>query len=150
MRRFISIFGAPIIFGSTLLAFANDDIEKEKQAIQQVIETAYIKGIHIDRDPVAIRSGFHPDFTMLVFKDNQMSKVTLENWIARLEESKEKNPTLTEKTTHKFEIVELTGNAAIARIELFKDGKHIFTDFMSLYKFDDGWKIVNKIFYRHN
>jgi hypothetical protein len=79
-----------------------------------------------------------------------MSKVTLENWIARLEESKEKNPTLTEKTTHKFEIVELTGNAAIARIELFKDGKHIFTDFMSLYKFDDGWKIVNKIFYRHN
>ncbi len=150
MRQFLSILGALIILGSTLLAFANDDIEKEKQAIQQVIESAYVKGIHIDRDPAAIRSGFHPDFTMLVFKDNQMSKVTLEEWIARLEEGKKQNPTLAEKTTHQFEIVDLSGNAAVARIELFKDGKHVFTDFMSLYKFDEGWKIVNKIFFRHN
>ncbi len=150
MRKYSAVIGLLIICWGSLLALPNNDIEKEKEAIKQVIETAYVKGIHIDRDPVAIRDGFHPDFTMLVFKDNQMSKVTLEDWIARLEEGKKKNPTWAEKTTHKFEIVDLSGNAAVARIELFKDGKHVFTDYMSLYKFEGGWKIVGKIFYRHN
>ncbi|HEX9653404.1 MAG TPA: nuclear transport factor 2 family protein [bacterium] len=149
MRKLIFIIGVMVIFKGSLAAFPNDDVEKEKSSIKQVIEAAYVKGIHIDRDPAAIRRGFHPDFTMLVFKDNQISKVALEDWIARIEEGKKKSPTLSEKTTHNFEIVDLSGNAAIARIELFKDGKHVFTDYMSLYKFDDGWKIVNKIFYRH-
>ena len=149
MRKLISILGFLVIFAGSLLAVPND-IEKEQEAIKQVIETAYVKGIHIDRDPAAIRGGFHPDFTMLVFKDNQMIKVTLDDWIARLEEGKKKNPTLAEKTTHKFEIVDLSGTAAVARIEVFKNDNHVFTDYMSLYKFEDGWKIVNKIFYLHN
>lgn len=75
MRRSIFIVGFLVVLVNSILAAPND-IEKEKEAIKQVIETAYVKGIHIDRDPVAIRSGFHPDFTMLVFKDNQISKVT--------------------------------------------------------------------------
>jgi hypothetical protein len=149
MKRLIYCAGLLAVLGSALLAFPNDDIEKEKTAIKQTIETAYVKGIHIDRDPAAIRSGFHPDFTMLVLRDNQMTKVALEDWIARIEEGKKKNPTMTEKTTHKFEIVDLSGSAAVARIELFKDEKHVFTDYMSLYKFEDGWKIVGKTFYRH-
>ncbi len=30
-----------------------------------------------------------------------------------------------------------------------RDGKHVFTDYMSLYKVGDDWKIVGKIFHRH-
>lgn len=149
MRRLFLIICAVFITAVALPAWANDDAAKEKQAIQKVIETAYVKGIHIDRDAAAIRSGFHPDFTMLILRDNQISKVALEDWITRIEESKKKNPTLTEKTTHEFEIVDLSGSAAVARVELFKDDRHVFTDYMSLYKFEEGWKIVGKIFYRH-
>ena len=32
---------------------------------------------------------------------------------------------------------------------VFRDGKHVFSDYLSLYKFEDGWKIIGKIFYRH-
>jgi hypothetical protein len=45
--------------------------------------------------------------------------------------------------------VDVTGNAAIAKIEVFKDSRHVYTDYMSLYKFKDGWKIVNKIYQKH-
>ena len=27
------------------------------------------------------------------------------------------------------------GNAAVARVEIYRDGKHTFTDYLSLYKF---------------
>jgi len=29
-----------------------------------------------------------------------------------------------------------------------KGGNKIFTDYLSLYKFEDGWKIVSKIYYK--
>lgn len=44
---------------------------------------------------------------------------------------------------------ESSTHAAVARVELWRDGKHTFTDYLSLYRFDDGWKILGKIFQRH-
>ena len=40
-------------------------------------------------------------------------------------------------------------NTASVRVEVFRDGKHTFTDYLLLYKFADGWKIVSKAFYSH-
>ena len=119
-------------------------------AIKTVIEEAYIKGIHIDQNVEAIRKGFHPAFTMYAYKDGQISTTSIEQWISSIEEGKKKNPNRPKvETKHEFVSVEVSGNAAVARLEMYKDGKHVFTDFMSLYKFDDGWKIVAKIYYRH-
>jgi hypothetical protein len=35
----------------------------------------------------------------------------------------------------------IAGNTAVARVEICDDGLHDFTDFLSLYKFSQGWKI---------
>ena len=48
-----------------------------------------------------------------------------------------------------YAVVDVEGNAAVARVEIYRDGKHTFTDYLSLYKFPDGWKIVGKIFQSH-
>jgi len=53
------------------------------------------------------------------------------------------------KTECKFLNIDITGNAAMAKIELHREGKLIFTDYLFLYKFKDSWKIVNKIYFRH-
>ena len=45
--------------------------------------------------------------------------------------------------------MEIAGAAASARVEVFRDGKHTFTDYLLLYKFADGWKIVSKTFHTH-
>jgi hypothetical protein len=45
--------------------------------------------------------------------------------------------------------VDITGHAATVRFELCRDGVHTFTDYLSLYKCADGWKIVSKTFYTH-
>jgi hypothetical protein len=43
--------------------------------------------------------------------------------------------------------VDVTGNVAISKIEFYEGGKKKFIDYLSLIKFEDGWKIVSKIFY---
>ena len=48
-----------------------------------------------------------------------------------------------------FPLVEVTGTAAICKVELTREGKLAFTDYLQLYRFADGWKIVGKSFYRH-
>jgi len=51
-----------------------------------------------------------------------------------------------EEIRAEFPLVDITNNEAVARVEVHRDGKHIFTDYLSLYKFADGWKTVGKIF----
>lgn len=150
MKRILSTIAFGLLFSGLMINLANAQDGDDKAAIQQVIESAYVKGIHIDGDPEAIRQGFHPEFTMFINRDNKITKVKIEDWIQRIIEGKKKNPNPAPKNvTSKFSLVDYTGNAAVARIELYKDGKHNFTDYMALYKFSDGWKIVAKIFQSH-
>ena len=45
-----------------------------------------------------------------------------------------------------YELIDVTENAAIVKLQVYKDSKHFSTDYMLLYKYKDGWKIVSKIF----
>ena len=122
-----------------------DNVEKE--AIQQVIEKAYIQGIHGNQHESTVKSGFHQDFAMLVLQDNAMDKVTVDQWLDRIETMKADNPDLwSAKTTHNFVLVDVSGYAAVAKLDVHKGTTHFSTDYMLLYKFEDGWKIVSKIF----
>lgn len=126
---------------------ANDE---DKKAVMNVVETAYVKGVHADPSGEAMRQGFHADFIMFVQDGEKINKVTRDEWIARIEAGKAKNNGAPKPVVkHEFPVVEVSGKAAFVRVELHRDGKHVFTDFISLYKFADGWKIIGKTFYRH-
>ena len=147
MKRYILLLAATAIAISAPV-FGSGDADVE--SVKMVIVESYIEGIHRNQDPEAILKGFHPDFAMVMVKDGEVSKMTIQELVARIEEGNKKgNKRPAVETTYEFATVEVSGTAAVARIELFKDGKLTYTDFMSLYKFDDGWKIVNKIYYRH-
>ncbi len=147
MKRYI-LLAVVMAIAVSAPVFGSGDADVE--AVKGVIVESYIEGIHRNQDPEAILKGFHPEFAMVMVKDGEVSKMTIQEWVARIEEGKKKpNDRPKVETTYEFATVEVSGTAAVARIELFKDGKLTYTDFMSLYKFDDGWKIVNKIYYRH-
>ncbi|UCE18223.1 MAG: nuclear transport factor 2 family protein [Gemmatimonadota bacterium] len=122
-------------------------VNVEKEAIKEVIEASYIQGIHGSQDEGTVRRGFHHDFIMFVKQDNTIERVTLDTWFARIEKLKAENPELwSGETTHTFQSVDITGNAAVVKLDVYKRGLHFSTDYMLLYKFEDGWKIVSKIF----
>ena len=68
----------------------------DRKAIEQVIAKAYLQGIHGDQDEEKVKSGFHQDFAMLVRKENALEKVTVDEWLARVEVMKRENPGLWE------------------------------------------------------
>ena len=134
------------------LLFTNafgQEIAKEKEAIKKVINESYVNGIHINSDVDAVNKGFHPGFTMLILSNNSLIKFPLYNWLISIKKRAESNKKQESEITHKFKIIDVTGNAAVVGVELFKDSEKIYTDYFSLYKFEDGWKIVNKIYFSH-
>ena len=138
---------ALLLVGSFVAAFAAAD---DASDVKAVIQSAYVEGVHIQLDPAAMRKGFHPDFRMLVLKDGKMTAVPLEEWITRMEAGAKKNPDAPRPAIKaEFPMINVTGNAAVARVEIYRDGKHTFTDYLSLYRFPDGWMIVGKIFQAH-
>ena len=118
-----------------------------KEAIRRVIEKAYIQGIHGDQDEETVKSGFHQDFAMLVLQNDTIDKVTVDEWLDRIETMKAENPELWKaETTHNFELIDVAGYAAVAKLDVYKGTTHFSTDYMLLYRFEEGWRIVSKIF----
>lgn len=150
MKKVVLLLITILLVASGLFSGDKKCSDPEKKAVMKVIEAAYVKGIHIERDIAAIKKGFHPEFNMLVQKEDKLVAVPISKWIEKIKAIKEKNPEPPKaEIKYKFSMVSVAGNAAIARVEIFKDGEHVYSDFMSLYKFSDGWKIVNKIYHRH-
>lgn len=126
-----------------------DTTTSERAAIVKVIEDAYIRGMYFDRDQDAIEKGFHQAFTMFVNVDGKVQTRSRQEWIRRVT----RHPPLTKEQRKQvrweFASVDISGGAAVARLEVHKAGRHEYTDFLSLYRFEDGWRVVAKTFHRH-
>jgi hypothetical protein len=121
----------------------------DEEAIRQVITTAYINGIQNGGSSDDIRKGFHPSFNMLRLIDNEVKPLPIEEWITNLEKARANNTPAPPKAEGKFINIDITGTAAVVKLDLFRGGKRTFTDYLVLYKFAEGWKIVSKTFYRY-
>ncbi len=124
----------------------------EKEAIKKVIQTAYVDGLQNEGDLKKIDSGIHPGFVLLgIGEGNDMWKYPIADWKAKTEK-KVKDGELPrkgdDKVSIKFKTIDITGTAAIAKIEFYVGDKLTYVDYISLYKFEDGWKMVNKIYYK--
>jgi len=119
----------------------------KKEVIIKVIEKAYIEGVHKTQSESTIRSGFHEDFIMFVHKKDQVLKVGIDDWLERVEGLKKENPEYwKQETTYQNIHINITNYAASVKLDVFKGTSFFSTDYMLLYKFNDGWKIVSKIF----
>jgi hypothetical protein len=145
MKQLITLLLIAVIIPFSLIA-------GEEDAIKNVIQTAYVDGLQ-NKGPVAdIEKGFHPGFDLLGMRNNALTKWPIYSWIQYHENKLKEDPAPPkedEVVTCKFPMIDITGSAAIVKIELFKGEKQIYTDYLSLYKFEEGWRIVNKIYFKH-
>lgn len=115
--------------------------------IVEVVNRAYVEGVHLDGDADKMRSGMHESFVMFVKTEDGMNQVTRDAWIARLKPRASSDPRPDVKAN--IVVLDQAGDAAVVKVDLFRGGKQIFTDYISLYRFKDGWKLVGKTFQRH-
>jgi hypothetical protein len=141
MKKYLTLF----LLAICMVAQAQTD----EDAIKDVVTSAYINGIQNRGSVDDIRKGFHPSFNMLRFMENQIKPLPIEEWIANIEKSKASSEPAPPKAEGKFVSVDVTGNAAVVKLDLSRNGKRTFTDYLVLYKFTEGWRIVSKTYYRH-
>lgn len=150
MKKIYLILFLLILISAIIFSAETTNIDKDKESIKEVILLAYQEGICNVGDVEMIKKGFHPGFNLLIMNNDYLEKLAIYNWIKRISGRKQqgKYPPA-EKVEFKFPYIDITGNAGMAKIDFFRGGKKIYTDFLSLYKFSDGWKIVAKIFHKH-
>lgn len=148
MKRLILVFA---VIAMCTHVFAQN-VSEDKEAIKKVIQTAYVDGLQNEGDPAKIDSGIHPDFKLLgIGEENKMWNLSIDKWKEKTAKKKEagKFPrTGKDKVSVIFELVDVTGTAAVAKIQFYVGKKLTYVDYISLYKFPDGWKMVNKIYYK--
>jgi Putative lumazine-binding len=150
-KNYVLVMFIAFVCSIPLFAFYQFEKNKEVESIKTLIKKSYFNGAFNALDTKAMAEGFHSDFLLYTAKGEELQKLPIKEWIASIEANKAKPDfdAKTRKYEGKIVQVDVTDIAATAKIELSKDGKLIFTDYLSLYKFDSGWKIVGKIYFRH-
>ena len=141
-------------FFIALLVFAGATFAQEKtdkELIKETILLAYQDGLLNEGDGAKVDAGFHADFEMLgVDKDGKMYRYHIKDWKAN-NEKKVADGRLPkkgkDKVVIKIPMIDVTGIAAVAKIDFFVSSKKVFVDYQSLYKLDGKWQIVAKIYH---
>lgn len=120
--------------------------------IVSLVERSYINGAFNGLDPDAMEEGFHEEFAIFSADGNKLGKYPIDRWVESVRKRKESEDfdPASNRWDHKFASVDVTGNSAAVKVELFRDGNQVYTDYLSLLKFRDGWKIVAKVYHQHN
>jgi len=145
--RSFAIIGTLVVFLLSSAPAGADD----KADIETVIKTSYFNGAFNDLDTEAMREGFHPEFAIFSADGEELSRYPIDVWIKGIEKRKQDPNFDPSKAKMECKIVSLdvTGGAAAAKIEISKDGRLVYTDYLSLLKFSDGWKIAAKVYQSH-
>jgi len=147
MKKTILISLFITLLFNALLAQEN----KDEDLIKNVIQDAYVDGLCNNADEEAIRKGFHPDFNLIGARaDNTIWKLQIDKWIETAKKGKERGHKYSfqdEFTSVKFLSVDIAGKVAVVKIEFYEGKEMNYIDYLSLMKFEDGWKIVSKIFH---
>jgi hypothetical protein len=148
MKKTNVIFFGILFFALIVTTSLNAD---SKADVEKLIQASYFNGAFNDLDTVSMRNGFHPDFAIFSANGNNLSRYPIDDWIKSTEKRKQ-DPNFDRaqaKMDCKIANLDITEGCAAAKIEISKNGKMVYTDYLSLLKFDDGWKIVAKVYHAH-
>lgn len=113
----------------------------DEQAVREVVQL-YFDGV-TRNDSVALRRAFSPDARlMFVRRDSSLYVTPFEQWIAFTRE----RPTV-EGKTNRIVMVDIAGDAAVAKTDLLWPGIH-YVDYLSLLRVGGEWRIVHKIWWQ--
>ena len=134
-----------VLFAVTVgvLGFATHSasLQSEATAARVPLEN-YIQG-HATGNGDFMRKAFHTEAKVMAFRDGKLTNITSEEFASRFNGKPAADEAQRKRV---IESVEITGNAGVGKIVLDYPAVK-FTDYMSLLKVGDEWKIVNKVFY---
>ena len=152
MKRIILFVSALVLVAALTMSFVMKSESEAEAEVKELVLNAYVNGAFNGLDADAMRKGFHEDFAIYSPKGEKISKYPIGAWADGVAKRKSDNYNADDpknKWDHKFALVDVTGHAAQVKIELSNQGKHVYTDYLSLLRFESGWRIVAKVYQQH-
>lgn len=116
-----------------------------QDAVLDAVEAMYNQG-----DIERIRAHYHPEYVLLQIKENELQRTPLQDRIElRRKGHEEGEYPRKKKVSIRFVSTDIVDTAATVHFEFIHGGVHTCDDFMSLYRFDEGWRIVCQTTYHH-
>lgn len=140
MKRILTL-ALLVVSTAICVTWAGHAQNKEEAGVRAALEH-YLRG-HATGDPENFKKAFHPEAKLFWIRDGQFAQRTSAEYIAG---ASGKPPADEAQRQRRIESIDISGNAAVAKIVLDYPAVR-FTDYMSLLKVGDEWKIVNKTFH---
>lgn len=147
MKTAIFIFLQLALLSPSYNAYSSKKLEKEviKEVVQEAINVAFIKG-----DIDLIKKYYHPGYTYITLEDNLLHYTPLYNLLEEVKRRKIKGEYPSkEKISIEFLSIEVAGHAATVKFDFSRQEKRTCADFVSLYRFREGWRIVSQTTYNY-
>jgi|GEM_PF-6737711 len=141
VHPFLVLFFLVLISSSFHGAPESDD---EKQ-IEKIITECYLQPLYGNGDLKEIQKGFHEEFSMYVLYQGKFYLRTRTEWIANITATRARNLPK-KKWDWQFETIDSEGQTAVVKLRIFEDDKLKYVDYLTLYKFEQGWKVITKQF----
>jgi regulator of protease activity HflC (stomatin/prohibitin superfamily) len=142
MKKLVVLFAVVACAGLLSIPIYSASVASSEAAAARVPLEAYIQG-HATGNGDFMRKAFHTEAKVMAFRDGKLTNLTSEEFASRFNGKLAADEA---QRKRRIENVEITGNAGVGKIVL--DYPTVtYTDYMSLLKVGDEWKIVNKVFY---
>ncbi len=135
MKKYLSIIIVLLLAGTI---YSQNKVQTENE-LKELVLKSYVEGLIEFSNSEAAKKGIHPEFHLIVIKENGLIKYPLQ----KLSENLKDYPYKADVKCQ-FEMIDISGRAAVVKIKL-TSGSHSFTDYLSCYKFKDGWKVVSAL-----
>lgn len=152
MKKVTILFLSVMLIAAISMSFIMPSETKEEADVKELVLKAYVHGAFNELNAEAMRAGFHEDFAIYSPQGEKISKYPIKVWADGVAKRKADGYDVNDpknKWEHKFAMVDVTGHAAQVKVELHNQGKHVYTDYLSLLKFEIGWRIVAKVYQQH-
>ncbi|WP_136465988.1 nuclear transport factor 2 family protein [Flagellimonas onchidii] len=144
----------PVLVVLLLMLFntlnAQNNFEMEETRIKNLIENCYLNGALNEMNTDAMYEGYHPDFAIFYAQGKELGKLPLNVWVKMVYDYKRSfDDSGLRKFEYEFVQIDINETAAFVKLKLMRNGVLVFTDLLTLLKFENGWKIVTKIYHSH-
>jgi len=130
----------------------SQEYNTDQKAISELIQLAYAEGLQNEGNMDKIDRGFHPDFSMISRGNSEkLDLLGLERWKEHKKKSlasgklprKEGN-----QVSLEFDFIDVSGDVAVAKVRYYEGKTQTYLDYISLYRYEEGWKIISKIYHK--
>lgn len=124
--------------------------EQEIERVRRLLEDVYVRDMYMKETREALSREFDDAFHMLVPElDGRRNEPVELRWDG-LDGLQSNHPkAMSPNTRFEFPLIDVVGNAAIARVDVFRHDAPVYSDYVSLYRVAGEWRLVCKVFHSH-